>query len=120
MLSCVLRVTVLSFFLLAGFALGDVRPAVADDTVFRCGGESVSVGDSRYTVEKICGKPSKSESVAKTSKGKKQKEPKGTTSKSSSGKLQKWYYDRGYGDFVYVLTFEKDTLKKIEKSGRGR
>jgi hypothetical protein len=117
MLHSLLRVAVFSFFVLAGFAAEDVRPVVAEDTTFRCGGEIVSVGDSRYTVQKLCGKPQRSESVAKE---KKKKEPKGSTSKSSSGKAQKWYYDRGYGDFLYVLTFEKDTLKKIEKSGRGR
>jgi hypothetical protein len=116
MLHCLLRVAVFSFFALAWFAAEDVRPAVAEDTTFRCGGEIVSVGDSRYTVQKLCGKPSRSESVAKEKK----KEPKGSTSKSSSGKAQKWYYDRGYGDFLYVLTFDKDTLKKIDKSGRGR
>jgi hypothetical protein len=110
---------VLSLACLA-LSAGSVSLAIADDTVFRCGAESVSIGDSRYTIQKICGKPSRSESVAKTSKEKKQKQPKGSTSTSSSGKVQKWYYDRGYGDFVYVLTFEKDVLKKIEKSGRGR
>ena len=119
MLHCLLRVALFSLIVL-GFAAGNVLPAVAEDSIFRCGGESVSVGDSRYTVQKICGKPSRSESVSKTSKEKKQKEPKGTTSKSSSGKAQKWYYDKGYGDFVYTLTFQGDVLKKIEKSGRGR
>jgi len=114
---CPLRVVVFSSFMLAWLPVGDVRPAAAEDTIFRCGGESVSVGDSRYAVQKLCGKPSRSESVAKE---KKKKEPKGSTSKSSSGKTQKWYYDRGYGDFVYVLTFDKDTLKKVETSGRGR
>jgi hypothetical protein len=99
---------------------GGVIPAIAEDTIFRCGGESVSIGDSRYTVQKICGKPSRSESVGQTSKEKKQKQPKGSATKSYSGKVQKLYYDRGYGDFVYVLTFEKDVLKKIDKSGRGR
>lgn len=99
---------------------GAVGPAFAEDTVFRCGGETVSIGDSRYTVQKICGKPSRSESVAKDSKGRKQKPPKGDTSGSSSAKLQKWTYDRGYGDYVYVLTFANDKLKKIEKSGRAR
>ena len=110
---------VLSLAVLA-FSAGGIIPSFAEDTVFRCGAESVSVGDSRYTIQKICGNPSRSESVGKTSKGKKQKQPKGSTSKSSPGKVQKWYYDRGYGDFVYVLTFEKDVLKKIETSGRGR
>ena len=109
------------FFLSASaFPAAGVSPALAEDTIFRCGAESVSIGESRYSVQKICGKPSRSESVGQTSKEKKQKQPKGSTSKSYSGKVQKWYYDRGYGDFVYVLTFEKDVLKKIEKSGRGR
>jgi Protein of unknown function (DUF2845) len=109
-------------FSLSALALpaGGVSPAIAEDTIFRCGAESVSIGDSRYTVQKICGKPARSESVGQTSKEKKQKQPKGSTAKSYSGKVQKLYYDRGYGDFVYVLTFEKDVLKKIEKSGRGR
>ncbi len=120
MLHCLLRVAVFSFFVLAWFVVGDVRPSFADDTIFRCGGDSVSVGDSRYTVQKICGKPSRSESAGNTGKEKKQKQPKGTTSSSSTGKVQKWYYDRGYGDYVYVLTFADDKLKKIEKSGRGR
>lgn len=98
---------------------GGAGPALAEDTVFRCGAETVSIGDSRYTVQKVCGKPSRSESVAKGSKDRK-KQPKGSTSGSSSGKVQKWTYDRGYGDYVYVLTFANDKLKKIEKSGRGR
>ncbi len=121
MLQGSLRTILFSFLLLVGFAFGGLHTAAASDSIFRCGGESVSVGDSRYTVQKICGKPSRSESVAKSGKSKKkQRELEETASKSSSGKVQKWYYDRGYGDFVYVLTFEKDTLKKIEKSGRGR
>ena len=102
------------------FSTGVAGTAFAEDTVFRCGGETVSIGDSRYTVQKICGKPSRSESVAKDSKGKKQKQPKGETSGSTSGKLQKWTYDRGYGDYVYVLIFANDKLKRIEKSGRAR
>jgi len=109
-------------FLHAFLALsaGGAAPALAEDTVFRCGADTVAVGDSRYTVQKVCGKPTRSESVAKGGKDKKQRQPKGTTSGSTSGKLQKWTYDRGYGDYVYVLTFANDKLSKIEKSGRGR
>ena len=101
------------------FPAGGAGPALAEDTVFRCGAETVSIGDSRYTVQKVCGKPSRNESAAKDGKNKK-KQPKGATAGSSSGKVQKWTYDRGYGDYVYVLTFANDKLKKIEKSGRGR
>ena len=50
----------------------------------------------------------------------KPKKPKGTASSSPPEKLQKWTYDRGYGDYVYVLTFANDRLKRIETSGRGR
>ena len=119
MLRFILAAVVFSLSALA-LSVGGASPAIAEDTVFRCGAESVSIGDSRYTVQNICGKPARSESVGKTSKEKKQKQPQGSTSKSYSGKVQQCYYDRGYGDFVYVLTFEKDVLKKIEKSGRGR
>jgi hypothetical protein len=119
MLRFVLAAAVFSLSALA-LPAGKVSPAIAEDTIFRCGAESVSIGDSRYTVQKICGKPARSESVGQTSKEKKQKQPKGSTTKSYSGKVQKLYYDRGYGDFVYVLTFEKDVLKKIETSSRGR
>ena len=101
------------------FPAGGAGPALAEDTVFRCGAETVSIGDSRYTVQKVCGKPSRNESAAKDGKNKK-KQPKGATAGSSSGKVQKWTYDRGYGDYVYVLTFANDKLRKIEKSGRGR
>jgi hypothetical protein len=118
MLRLVAAAIVFAFFALVLPA--GVGPALAEDTVFRCGGETVSIGDSRYTVQKICGKPSRSESVAKGSKDKKQKETKGTASSTSSGKLQKWTYDRGYGDYVYVLIFANDKLRKIETSGRGR
>ncbi len=94
--------------------------ALAEDTVFRCGGETVSIGDSRYTVQKICGKPTRSEPVSKSGRDRKPKKPKGTASSSPPEKLQKWTYDRGYGDYVYVLTFANDRLKRIETSGRGR
>jgi len=89
--------------------------AHAEDTVFRCGRESVSVGDSKYMVQKVCGKPSRTD--AGTAPKKKKASGK---SSSSEGKTQKWVYDRGYGDFVYVLTFEKDLLRKVEKTGRSR
>lgn len=118
MLRLVAAVVVFAFTSIA-FPTGGTAPALAEDTVFRCGGETVSIGDSRYTVQKVCGKPSRNESAAKNSKDKK-KQSKGTASGSSSGKVQKWTYDRGYGDYVYVLTFANDKLRKIEKSGRGR
>ena len=87
MLRFVLAAAVFSLSALA-LPAGGVSPAIAEDTVFRCGAESVSIGDSRYTVQKTCGKPARSESVGQTSKEKKQKQPKGSTSKSYSGKFR--------------------------------
>ena len=74
------------FFLSASaFPAAGVSPALAEDTIFRCGAESVSIGDSRYTVQKICGKPARSESVGQTSKEKKTKATEGIDFKNLFG-----------------------------------
>ncbi len=89
---------------------------------FRCGSEIVKVGDSSDTVKKLCGKPKKIESAgSKTSKKKSKKSRIKTEdgSETSSGKTKKWYYDRGYGDFVYILTFKGNTLNNIQTAERG-
>jgi hypothetical protein len=96
-------------------------PAIAEDTTFRCGGEAVSVGDSTYSVQKACGKPARTEKTGTTGKTKKEKAAPGQkTSKGKSTRVEKWYYDEGYGGYVYILTFQGGTLKKIEKGGRGK
>lgn len=83
--------------------------------VFRCGAEIIKVGDTAETVRKLCGNPA-DKSTAKSAKkaGKKT----GAAGDSGSG-LKKWRYDRGYGDYVYVLTFKGNILKKIETAERG-
>ena len=108
-------------FPLLVFCLMSPVPARAEDTTFRCGSETVSAGDSSYTVLKTCGKPARKEKTGTREKEKKQKTPPGTkTSKTKSTPVEKWYYDSGYGDFVYVLSFEGGVLQKVEKGGRGR
>lgn len=111
-----LRILALFVFLLFAFP----APASATD-VFRCGSEIVKVGDSADTVKKLCGKPNRSESAGKASQKKKSKKNRIDTEESgkSSAKGKKWYYDKGYGDFVYILTFKGSTLNKIETSERG-
>jgi Protein of unknown function (DUF2845) len=105
------------FFLSTSFP----APAIAEDTTFRCGGETVSIGDSTYNVQKACGKPARTEKTGTAEKTKKEKAAPGQkTSKGKSTRVEKWYYDEGYGGFVYALTFQGGTLKKIEKSGRGK
>lgn len=89
--------------------------------VFRCGAEIVKIGDSTDTVRKLCGKPIRTESSGKSpaKKGSKKRAKTGEDTGMPGIKGKKWYYDRGYGDYVYVLTFKGNTLKKIETSGRG-
>lgn len=90
--------------------------------VFRCGAEIVKVGDSADTVKKLCGKPTRTESGGKSSQKKKSRKSKINTDESSeqsNAKGKKWYYDRGYGDYIYVLTFKGNTLNKIQASERG-
>lgn len=105
------------------FFLSTTLPAhcVAEDTTFRCGSEAVSVGDSTYTVSKVCGKPARTEKTGTTGKTKKEKTAPGQkTAREKSSRVEKWYYDEGYGGYVYILTFQGGILKKIEKGGRGR
>jgi len=109
-------------FLLFAF-LFFLTPTAAHSTdVFRCGSEIVKVGDSSETVKKLCGKPGRTESSGGKSTRKKSKKSRTKTDDSaetSSAKSKKWYYDRGYGDFVYILTFKGNTLNKIQTSERG-
>jgi hypothetical protein len=109
------------FLLFAFFLL--VCPVTANSSeVFRCGAEIVKVGDSTDTVRKLCGKPSRTESGGKSSPKKSKKKSKlrnEDDSEQSSAKGKKWYYDRGYGDYVYILTFKGNTLDRIQTSERG-
>jgi hypothetical protein len=112
-----LRILILFAFLLLA------SPAPAQTTeVFRCGSEIVKVGDSSDTVKKLCGKPTRTESGGKSSQKKKSKKSKVNTDESSgqtNATGKKWYYDRGYGDYVYILTFKGNILNRIQTSERG-
>ena len=37
---------------------------------------------------------------------------------SRRGGIEKWYYDKGSGDFIYFLIFHGGILKYVEQSGR--
>ncbi len=109
-------------FLLFTFVFLLFPTAVHSTDVFRCGSEIVKVGDSSETVKKMCGKPARTESAGAKSTRKKSKKSRTKTDDSaetSSAKSKKWYYDRGYGDFVYILTFKGSTLHRIQTSERG-
>ena len=90
------------FLLLIAVSLFIYSVAYASDS-FRCGSDIVSIGESKVEVLTKCGDPLSKE-VTRTGKI----------------KVEKWYYDKGAGDFLYVLIFHGGTLKYVEQSGRGR
>jgi hypothetical protein len=98
-------------------------------SAFRCneGKGLVSNGDSKARVSIECGKPDSVEKVKSLTRGRYQ----GGTEDTASGRLrggiyveetltvEKWYYNCGVNDFLYVLTFEGDVMVAEETAGRG-
>jgi len=118
-----------------------------DCGAFRCGEGYVSVGDSKTKVTLECGKPTSKEKVGhkkevgeqtvkeskeekKAKRMKKDKDKKeskesraalrGEYEGTSKKPIEKWYYNCGDNDFIYVLTFEGGKLKKEETEGYGK
>ena len=95
--------------------------SLSQDTIFKCGDGNVSLGDSKVQVLSTCGKPDWSDLSGTRETGSRDTDETGRAKyRKDTVKVEKWYYNRGYGDFIYTLTFEGDTLKAIEKAGRGR
>ena len=96
--------------------------AVPDDGLaFRCGSGLVIVGDRTGKVLIECGPPTskevagskrqgKSHSATRTKKPQSSSEPVGH--REDSGKVERWFYNCGEHDFVYILTFEGGVLAK--------
>ena len=89
---------------------------------FRCGSDMVSEGDSKTQVTATCGKP--------TSKDKSCENSRQYTTTNKYGKIKKvkkcgqkletWYYNCGYDDFIYKLTFDDGKIANISTDGRGK
>jgi hypothetical protein len=101
---------------------------VSDAYAFRCGDEIVGTGDSRGKVLIKCGKPTHKEKVVvkKSTRTKGQKhdaEDKQVvydTRPATAKSVEKWSYNCGKDDFIYVLTFEGGVVVKEDTDGRGR
>ncbi len=132
----------LSFLWLIGFsglAYADEKARHGSKT-FRCENDLVSLGDTMADVILRCGEPTyrhatgsrgKARTVKRKSTGDSED---GQDNKNHSGKKKRaaskteyeeqvtetWYYNRGPNDFVYSLTFEGGTLKKIVPGKRGK
>jgi hypothetical protein len=115
-LACVFLSTIL--FLSPGSGFG-----------FRCGDGLVSIGDSKGKVKITCGPPTHMETVSTKSKdkvttyeaGNQQKsKTKVGVRKTKAEKVEKWYYNCGNNDFIYVLTFTGGTLSAEDTEGYGK
>ena len=98
-----------------------------DAQAFRCGSGLVKIGDTTGKVLIECGPPTYKEGAGtktteksvKTAKTKDVPAERKTT-RGSSRKVQRWFYNCGEHDFLYILTFEGGVLTKEETQGYGK
>jgi hypothetical protein len=95
---------------LFGLVLGAAGAASAADTL-RCGGALISVGMVASQVTAKCGEPQakRVEDVPV-----RVRRANGTTATAGVTHLEHWTYERDYGQFPALLTFEQGKLKTIE------
>jgi uncharacterized protein DUF2845 len=84
--------------------------ASADDTL-RCGNAIVTTGMVTGEVVAKCGEPASkaTEETPVTTRSRR-----GTVKTAAGGRIERWTYDRGYGQLPALLTFEHGKLKSIE------
>jgi hypothetical protein len=87
-----------------------VSAAFADDTL-RCGNAIIDVGMVAAQVVDRCGEP-KSKQVEDVPV--RQRTKSGGVNTIGSTRVERWTYERGYGQFPALLTFEAGKLKSIE------
>ena len=90
---------------------------------FRCGRGLVNLGDSSGRVLIECGRPTSKEVVGTKTKGKSKKKvslSEKRTFSESTQRTERWFYNCGENDFIYVLTFEGGKLAKEQTEGYGR
>jgi hypothetical protein len=91
---------------------------------FRCGSGLVVEGDSMGKVQVECGAPTYKETVGTKTEGNSLTDRKGNKrnarSHAKAGKVERWTYNCGEHDLVYVLTFEGGILTKEETQGYGK
>jgi hypothetical protein len=95
---------VLPVLLLVTILVAGISTVPAED-YFRCGPETVSVGDTTGKVFMECGKPTWKESAGY---------------RKGLSESQLWYYNCGSSDYLYVLHFVGGRLKNVESQGYGK
>ena len=115
-------------FVILSVVLVFMSQAAATASTFRCGTEIVRTGDTTAEVLIKCGKPDYEEEAASITTGSLRKkrfideEDRRQTERTyteTSVSVEHWYYDRGFHDFVYVLTFIGGRLANVKTEGYG-
>ena len=101
------RLTLALVAVLGGFATVTVR---ADDSM-RCGNALITVGMVEPQVTERCGQP-KDKNVTEVPQ--RTRRSNGSSAVVGTLRVERWTYDRGYGQFPALLTFEEGKLKSIE------
>ncbi len=92
---------------LGGFVVTTAR---ADDSM-RCGNALITVGMVGSQVTAKCGQP-KDKNVTEVPQ--RARRANGSSAVVGTLRVEHWTYDRGYGQFPALLTFEEGKLKAIE------
>ena len=79
---------------------GAAASRLDDVPSFRCAGETISVGDRRYSVIEACGAPDK-------------------ITVSGGGTVEKWVYNFGPTQFIHYVTFVRGRLSRIQAGEYG-
>jgi hypothetical protein len=90
---------------------GLVARAVHADDSMRCGNALIAVGMVGPQVTAKCGQP-KDKNVTEVPQ--RARRSNGTSAVIGTLRVERWTYDRGYGQFPALLTFEDGKLKSIE------
>jgi hypothetical protein len=100
----------LAFVVLAALGGFVAAPARADDSM-RCGSVLITVGMVGPQVTEKCGQP-KDKNVTEVPQ--RARRSNGSSAVIGTLRVERWTYDRGYGQFPALLTFEDGKLKSIE------
>lgn len=76
----------------------------------RCKNDVVQTGDSELSLLKACGEPT----MKKTETA-----PYHVGGKIAYKDIDRWYYNRGSNDFIYIITLEAGKITSIETGERG-
>ena len=96
--------------LMLACAAAFTAPAGAEDTL-RCDGSIVTLGMIAEPVIAKCGQPSRREAEDVPIRARSRS---GASTVVGATRIERWTYDRGWGKFPALLTFEQGKLKHIE------